>query len=82
MSRRYQATVRHLQHKISALQALTRAGRNLKAAYTRIAACDPSVRLLEEVRADIELALREARDMADVDDAAVTGAPADGEAVA
>jgi hypothetical protein len=71
--RRYQSSVHYLQHKLSAQEALTRAGRGLKAAYAGIAVRDPSVRLLEEVRADIELALREARGMANLDDAAPAG---------
>ena len=74
--RRYQSTVHYLQHRLSTLEALTRAGRNLKAAYAAITVRDPSVQLLEEVRADIELALREARGMANLDDAAMTGEPA------
>lgn len=71
-TRRYRNAVHHLQSKLSAQGALTRAARNLKDAYAQIAACDPSVRLLEEVRADIEIALREARAMASPDDVAVT----------
>lgn len=81
---------RYLQYKASALDALTRAGRHLKEAREAISVCDPSVQLLEQVRADIEIALREARGMANMDDAALTGEPAaqgeltaqDGEAAA
>lgn len=75
-TRAYRTTVHYLQHKLSAQQAITRAGRCLKDAYEGVSGCDPSVSLLEAVRADIEVALREARAMANMDDAAMTGEPA------
>ena len=84
-SRAYRSAVHYLQHKLSAQQAISRAARCLKDAHEGITGCDPSVGLLEAVRADIEVALREARGMANMDDAAVTGEPAavrDGEAAA
>lgn len=72
-ARRYRTAVRYLQHKTSTLQALTRAEQNLKAAYAAVTDGDPSIGLLEDLRADVELALREARGMANMDDAALTG---------
>jgi hypothetical protein len=75
--RPYQAAVRYLQCKVSALEALTRASRGLKEAYVAITVGGPSIGLLEKVHTDIELALREARGMANMDDAAVVrGEPA------
>lgn len=71
-ARRYRHTVHYLQHKLSAQQALTKAGRVLKDAYEGIAGNDPSVALLEALRADIDLALREARGMANMDDSEIT----------
>jgi hypothetical protein len=70
-ARRYQSTVHYLQHKVSALQAITRASAGLQAAYLAVTVGRPSIRLLEDARADIELALREARGMANLDDATV-----------
>ena len=75
-TRRYRSTVHYLQHKLSAQQAISRAARCLEDAYEGITGSNPSVSLLEAVRADIEVALREARGMANLDDAAVTGEPA------
>ena len=74
--RRYQSTVHYLQHKVSALQAVTRATGGLQAAYLAVTVGRPSIRLLEKARTDIELALREARVLANLDDAAMTGEPA------
>lgn len=75
--RTYQQTVHYLQHRLSALEAITAATRILKRAYVRLAVPDPSssVRELEEVRACIEVALREARAMANLDDAAPVTPP-------
>ena len=70
-ARRYQTTVHYLQHKVSALQAITRASAGLQAAYLAITVGRPSIGLLENARSDIELALREARGMANLDDSTV-----------
>ena len=76
-ARRYQSTVHYIQHKVSALQAITRASAGLQAAYLAITVGRPAIGLLEKARADIELALREARGMANMDDAAaIRGKPA------
>jgi hypothetical protein len=76
--RRYRTARGYLQHKTSALGALTQASRDLKDAHAGIASFNPSIELLEKARAGIEVALREARGMANLDDAA----PAHGEPVA
>jgi hypothetical protein len=68
--RRYRAASHYLRHKTSALEALTQASRDLKDAHAGIASFNPSVELLEKARAGIEVALREARGMANLDDAA------------
>ena len=75
-ARRYQTTVHYVQHKVSALQAITRASAGLQAAYLAVTVGRPSIRLLEKAHADIELALREARAMANMDDATLTSSPA------
>ena len=70
-ARRYQTTVHYIQRKVSALQAVTRASAGLQAAYLAITVGRPSIGLLENARSDIELALREARGMANLDDSTV-----------
>jgi hypothetical protein len=72
-TRRHRDAVHYLQYRTSAEQAIARASAALKAAYAAVAACDPALQLLEGARADIEIALREARGMANLDGAAVTG---------
>lgn len=68
--RRYRTASDYLQHKTSALEALTQASRALKDAHAGITSFNPSIELLEKTRAGIEVALREARGMANMDDAA------------
>lgn len=69
--RRYQATVHYLQHKLSALEAAGRAGSALDEAHAALTAGGPAIRLLEAAVADIQVALREARGMANLDDSAI-----------
>ena len=73
---RYRDSVHYQQHKASVAQALAGVERDLQGAGAAVAAGNPPIRLLEAMRAGVELALREARGMANMDDAAMTGGPA------
>jgi hypothetical protein len=69
--RRHQTAERYLGHRAKAQAAITEAVRSLQAAHLGIASFNPSVLLLETARADVEMALEEARGMANMDDATV-----------